>query len=533
MGEIKANAGVVKLPTYNYKEMQKNTKENPKWIHFGGGNLYRCFHAKVMHDLLENHLENTGIVVVETFGKDLVKEYYQAYNNQSLSVVMKADGSLENELITATADVLYLSKEDEFVNNYQHLKDYFTKPSLQLVSLTITEKGYALKDSHENLLPKAIADIKTTNILELQTTMGILAGLLYLRYKAKVKPIAVVSTDNFSHNGDRLRNAIAIIVKGWAENKLVEADFIDWVLNKVSYPFSMIDRITPSPSKVVAEQLKNMGIKGIEPFKSSGGIELAAFVNTEEVHYLVIEDSFPNGRPSMEKAGVILTDRDTVNKVDLMKVCSCLNPLHTALAIFGCLLGFNKIYDEVQDKDLLALIKKIGYDESLPVVEDPKIINPKNFIDTVINIRFANPNIPDTPQRIATDTSQKISIRFGETIKKYVKLNKVESLEFIPLVIAGWLRYLLGVDDKGNTMQLSPDPLLSELQAQLSEIKLGVELSSQKVHEILKPILSNSNIFGSDLVAIGLNSKIESNFISLIKYPNAVRETLQNKLATK
>ncbi|MDR2008122.1 MAG: mannitol dehydrogenase family protein [Alphaproteobacteria bacterium] len=530
MSKISATKGVIKLPTYNYQEIQKNTITNPKWIHFGGGNLYRCFHAKVMQDLIEKKLENTGIIVVETFGKDIVEEYYQPYNNQSLSVIMKSDGTLESELITSTADVLYLSKEND---NHQHLQNYFIKPSLQLITLTITEKGYALKDTHGNLTPKAVADTKTTAIKEMQTTMGILASLLYTRYQAKANPIALVSTDNFSHNGDKLKAAIETIVNGWLANKLVDENFVNWAINKNSYPFSMIDRITPAPSLLVAQQLQSLGIEGVQPFKSNSGTTLAAFVNTEERHYLVIEDNFPNGRPQLEKAGVLLGDKDTVNKADLMKVCSCLNPLHTALAIFGCLLGFNKIYDEMQDEYLLALIKKIGYDESLPVVEDPKIINPKSFIDEVIDVRFNNPNIPDTPQRIATDTSQKVSVRFGETIKKYVALNKVHTLEFIPLTIAGWLRYLLAVDDNGNPFQPSPDPLLTELQAQLKDIKLGQEIDPQKIHEILKPILSNAAIFGSNLVEIGINVKIEKDFISLIESPNAVRKTLQQKLTAK
>lgn len=89
-----------------------------------------------------------------------------------------------------------------------------------------------------------------------------------------------------------------------------------------------------------------------------------------------------------------------------MKVCTCLNPLHTTLAIFGCLLGFDRIYKEVQDKDLLHLIEQVGFIEGLPVVENPEIIKPIDFINEVIYKRFANPNIPDMPQRIASDTSQ-------------------------------------------------------------------------------------------------------------------------------
>ena len=107
----------------------------------------------------------------------------------------------------------------------------------------------------------------------------------------------------------------------------------------------MIDKITPRPDASVEEILKNDGLQGLEPVITSKKTYVAPFVNSEESEYLVIEDKFPNGRPQLEKAGLIFTDRDTVNKVEKMKVCTCLNPLHTALAVYGCVLGFEKIAD--------------------------------------------------------------------------------------------------------------------------------------------------------------------------------------------
>lgn len=146
---------------------------------------------------------------------------------------------------------------------------------------------------------------------------------------------------------------------------------------------------------------------------------MAPFVNAEECQYLVIEDNFPNGRPALEKGGLIFTTRETVDKVEKMKVCTCLNPLHTALAVYGCLLGYNLISEEMKNPSLKKLVEVIGYKEGLPVVINPGILDPKEFIDTVLNVRIPNPFMPDTPQRIATDTSQKLAIRFGETIKAY------------------------------------------------------------------------------------------------------------------
>jgi fructuronate reductase len=218
-----------------------------------------------------------------------------------------------------------------------------------------------------------------------------------------------------------------------------------------------------------------------------------------------------------------------VNKTERMKVTTCLNPLHTGLAVYGCLLGYTLICEEMKDEDLVRLIKRLGYTEGLPVVTDPGILKPRAFIDEVMEQRLPNPFMPDAPQRIATDTSQKVGIRFGETIKSYVAGNRpMDQLIALPLVIAGWLRYLLAVDDKGNEMPLSDDPLLPELCKQLEGIELG---KPETVGEKLQPILSNSLIFGSDLTKTPLAERIREYFLEEIAGPGAVRETLKKHLA--
>ena len=156
------------------------------------------------------------------------------------------------------------------------------------------------------------------------------------------------------------------------------------------------------------------------------------------------------------------------------------------------------------------------------------ILSPKAFIDEVVEQRLPNPFMPDAPQRIATDTSQKVGIRFGETIKSYiVDQRPMDQLTALPLAIAGWLRYLLAVDDQGNAMPLSGDPLLPELQKQLAGIELG---KPETVGGKLKPILKNSLIFGSDLTATPLADRIEAYFLEEIEGPGAVRKTLHKYL---
>ena len=339
----------------------------------------------------------------------------------------------------------------------------------------------------------------------------------------------MVSTDNCSHNGDKLKAAMVAFAKAWEDAGLIEKGFLAYVQddNKVSFPWTMIDKITPRPDKKVEEMLIPDWGTELEPVVTSKNTYVAPFVNAEECEYLVIEDSFPNGREALEKGGFIFTKRETVDQVEKMKVCTCLNPLHTALAVFGCLLGYTLISKEMQDPELSALVNKIGYVEGLPVVVDPKIISPKDFIDQVVNKRIPNPFMPDTPQRIATDTSQKLAIRYGETIKAYMKSEEldVDSLTYIPLVFAGWLRYLMGINDQGEKFELSSDPLLSVLCPVMERVEFG---SSQV--SAIKEILSNQSIFGVDLYASSLGEKTERYFIEMNAGVGAIRETLKKYL---
>jgi fructuronate reductase len=287
------------------------------------------------------------------------------------------------------------------------------------------------------------------------------------------------------------------------------------------------------------------------------GTVIAPFVNTEPAEYLVIEDNFPNGRPPLEKAGVIFTDRATVNRAERMKVSSCLNPLHTALAVFGFLLGYKSISSEMGDPILLALVKRIAYTEGLPTVDDPGVINPREFLDEVINKRLPNPMIPDAPPRIAADTSQKIPIRYGETIRSYMEIaksgampgatrstpqlqpphniNSPAGLVGIPLTLAGWLRYLLGADDMLTPYTPSPDPMLAELRALLEPIKAGSSNPADnseytRVCGVLRPLLSDASLFGADLCEAGLSDKITGMFYKMNAGVGAVRATLEEYL---
>ncbi len=513
-----------RLPAFDRAKMIDATAKAPVWVHFGAGNIFRAFHCAAMQKLLDAGKADTGIIAVEGFDYEIVEKGYRPNDNYTLLVTLKSDGSVEKTVVGSIAESCMLDADN--AAEFDHLKAVFANPSLQMATFTITEKGYVVRDGNGQIVPAVAADL-AAGPEKPRSYLGKVASLLYARYQAGGFPMAMISTDNCSHNGEKLYAAIRVFAEGWKDK-----GFLDYISDpgRVSFPWTMIDKITPRPDASVEALLRADGLQGLDPVITSRHTYIAPFVNAEESEYLVIEDAFPNGRPPLEAAGFYFTDRDTVNNVERMKVTTCLNPLHTALAVYGCLLGYTRISDEMKDPDLVSLIRRIGYTEGLPVVVNPGILDPKEFIDTVVSIRLPNPFMPDTPQRIACDTSQKVPIRFGETIKSYLAdpARDVRSLKAIPLAIAGWLRYLLGVDDEGKPFELSPDPLLPRLQEALSGIELG---KPETVGTKLDALLADPVLFGSNLTGTGLDDIIKADFASLIAGPGAVRNTLHREMA--
>lgn len=311
------------------------------------------------------------------------------------------------------------------------MRTYFESPELRLVTVSIAEKGYATRGADGAPLPEVAADMASGPASPL-CAIGIVASLLFARFEAGAPPLALVSTDNFSRNGQRFRESVLEVVGAWVDAGLASRELLEYVSDegRVSFPWTMVDRI----------------------------------------------------------------------------------------------------WKEMEDVDLVVLIRHLGCDEDLPVVADPKVIDPHAFIEELLTKRLPNRSLPDAPQRIVSDTSQKVSIRYGHTLNAYAKAGRdVSALTYIPLVIAGWLRYLLAVDDEGNEFVCSPDPLLDELQANLADVKPGCT-DAALVHEAVTPILSNAEIFDCNLYDLGLGEKIEGLFLEELAGTGAVRATIKKYL---
>lgn len=517
-------AGIT-LPGYDVEKVSEKARKEPEWVHFGIGNIFRIFIGGIADGLLEEGVLDRGITCVETFDYDVVDKIYDLYDNLGLSVILHGDGVREYKVLGSLAEAVKAQSSDP--EQWNRLKEIFRSASLQMVSFTITEKGYALQKADGTWLPYVKADIEN-GPERANGAMAVLVAMLFERYQAGKYPLALVSMDNCSRNGAKLRESVLIMAKEWEKKGFVDAGFTAYVSDEktVAFPWTMIDKITPRPSEQIAADLEKLGVENMQPVITGKKTYIAPFVNAEKPQYLVIEDSFPNSRPALEKGfGVYLADRNTVNLSERMKVTVCLNPVHSATGPLGVVLGYDLFAHMLNtNEDMMKMARMVAYDEGLPVVEDPGILSPQAFVDELFNDRFPNEYLGDTNLRLAVDVSQMVGIRFGETIKAHVaKYGDASRLTAIPLGIAGWLRYMLAVDDEGRDYELAPDPMNEELQEQLGDIVIG---KPETLKDQLKPILSNERLFFTDLYKAGVGEKIEEMFREMIAGKGAVKATL-------
>ena len=500
------------LPKFDIAAVAKKTHDEPTWLHFGAGNIFRAFPAAILNDALNSGKYDRGVIVAESFDYEIIDKAYRPYQNLSLLVSLQSSGTIEKKVIASVTESL--KADPQFGDDWARLQEIFRAPSLQMITFTITEKGYTFNDAD---LARGLQPV---------FAMGKVCALMLERFKAGQLPLTVQSTDNCSHNGDKVKAGILAYAERWVNDGLAPAEFLAYLQDetKVTYPWSMIDKITPRPHEKVQAMIAADGFEDNETIITERKTFTAPFVNAEEVQYLVVEDNYTNGRPPLELGGALYTTRETVDQVETMKVTTCLNPLHTAMSIYGVMLGYDLISAEMADADLRSFIQKIGYIEAMPVVTDPGVLNPYEFIGTVINKRLPNPFMPDAPQRISTDTSQKLPIRFGETIKKYVARGlDMSNLVLIPLTLAGYARFLKALDDEGKPFTPSTDPLLDELQAIVAPLELG---KADQDYSCLRQLYSRKDVFGLDLYEAGLGEQIEGMVKELYAGPGAVRATL-------
>lgn len=519
----------IETPTYDIEKTREKAIHSPRWIHFGIGNIFRVFIGGIADELLRKGLMDRGITCVETFDYEVVDRIYTPYDNLALSVTLKKDGSRDYTVLASLAEAIKADYRN--YEQWNRMKVAFTSPDLQIVSYTITEKGYQLFSTDGSILPYIQKDIddgpdKCTSAMAITTSM------LYERFRNGAIPVALVSMDNCADNGLNLKSSVEFLAQKWKENGYVDEQFLKYLSSaKVSFVCTMIDKITPRPSQKIANDLSAMGIEGMDIIETTKRTYIAPFINAEGPQYLVIDDNFPNGRPRLEEGkGVFMGTYETVRKSERMKVTACLNPVHSATGPLGVVLGYDEFASMLNSNpEILKMARMVAYEEGMPVIEAPGIIAPKAFTDELFNDRFPNEYLGDTNLRLSTDVSQGVGVRFGETLKSYKRLyGSANRLTAIPLGIASWIRYMMGIDDEGTPYTLAPDPMNDEFTSLLDGIKIGAPDSFRNQ---LKPILSNEKVFFCNLYECGVGEKIEAMFRSMIEGKGAVRKTIHQYMS--
>lgn len=521
--------GIV-LPSYDVEKANAKALEAPRWVHFGIGNIFRVFIGGIADGLMEAGLLDRGLTCVETFDYEVVDKIYRPFDNLGISVILKGDGTREYKVLGSMAEAVKGDCRD--AEQWKRLKEVFLSKDLQLVSFTITEKGYALTRPDGTYFPFIQSDIDN-GPEKCTSAMAIVAAMLYQRYLGGKTPIALVSMDNCANNGYLLRSSVHTVAEAWVEKGFVEKGFLSYLEDndKVAFLCTMIDKITPRPSLAIAKDLEALGVKDMAPVETTKRTYIAPFINAEGPQYLVIDDHFPNGRPALEKGkGVFMGTYETVSKAERMKVTACLNPVHSATGPLGVVLGID-LFAEMLHKvpEVMKMARMVAYDEGMPMIKDPEILSPKAFTDELFDDRFPNMYLGDTNLRLSTDVSQGVGVRFGETIKAYVaQYGSAERLVAIPLGIASWLRYMMGIDDNGNTYVLAPDPMNEEFTNAYKTIEFG---KPETLKDQMKSILSNEKIFFVDLYKAGLGEKIEGYLREMLAGKGSTMATIRKYMA--
>ena len=203
------------LPKFDVEAVKAKTHAEPTWVHFGAGNIFRAFPAAILNDALNSGKYDRGVIVAESFDYEIIDKAYRPYDNLSLLVCLKSTGDIEKKVMASVTESL--KADHSFGEDWARLVEIFQNPSLQMISFTITEKGYGV----------APADLERglTPVL----AMGKVTALLYERFKAGKLPLTVQSMDNCSHNGDKVKNAVIAYASKWVEQGLIPAEFLAYV----------------------------------------------------------------------------------------------------------------------------------------------------------------------------------------------------------------------------------------------------------------------------------------------------------------
>ena len=446
----------VQLPQYDRQQLRSRI------VHFGFGAFHRAHQALLTNRVLNQHGGDWGICEISLFSGDQLMS--QLRQQDHLFTVMEKSAAGNQPIIIGAVKECLNAKLDSLAA----IIEKFCEPQVAIVSLTITEKGYCIDPATGPLdltQPRIVHDLQSPD--EPHSAPGILVEALHRRRERGLPAFTVLSCDNIPDNGHVVKNAVLDM----AAKR--DPQLASWIAEQVSFPGTMVDRIVPAATDAsLAEITRELGV------------EDPCAISCEPFIQWVIEDNFVAGRPDWGSVGAQLVD--DVLPWEEMKL-RMLNGSHSFLAYLGYLAGYAHISDCMQDASYRRAARHLMMAEQAPTLRISGV-DLGAYADSLI-ARFSNPALQHRTWQIAMDGSQKLPQRLLDGIRIHLKQGSRWPL--LALGVAAWMRYVSGVDDMGNAIDIR-DPLAEKIRA-------IVETSHDENR--VAALLTLQEIFGSDLPA--------------------------------
>ncbi|MDA8487576.1 mannitol dehydrogenase family protein [Kluyvera sp. Awk 3] len=446
----------VQLPQYDRQQLRSRI------VHFGFGAFHRAHQALLTNRVLNQHGGDWGICEISLFSGDQLMS--QLRQQDHLFTVMEKSAAGNQPIIIGAVKECLSARLDSLAA----IIEKFCEPQVAIVSLTITEKGYCIDPATGHLdltQPRIVHDLQSPD--EPHSAPGILVEALHRRRERGLPAFTVLSCDNIPDNGHVVKNAVLDM----AAKR--DPQLASWIAEHVSFPGTMVDRIVPAATDAsLAEITRELGV------------EDPCAISCEPFIQWVIEDNFVAGRPDWGSVGAQLVD--DVLPWEEMKL-RMLNGSHSFLAYLGYLAGYAHISDCMQDASYRRAARHLMMAEQAPTLRISGV-DLGAYADSLIE-RFSNPALQHRTWQIAMDGSQKLPQRLLDGIRIHLKQGSPWPL--LALGVAAWMRYVSGVDDMGNAIDIR-DPLAEKIRA-------IVETSHDENR--VAALLTLQEIFGSDLPA--------------------------------
>jgi fructuronate reductase len=469
----------VRVPDYD------RTQITPGIVHLGIGAFHRAHMAVYIDDLLKDHPD--WAIVGASLRRPDTKEALEPQDGLFTVAVRDAEGT-HPRVIGSILKVLDANTERE------DLLALMASPQIRIVSLTVTEKGYC-HDPATGELDQRHPDIlhDLANPAAPKSAPGMLVEALARRKAAGIAPFAVMSCDNLPSNGATVKR----IVTKFAQAR--DPALGEWVA-QVAFPGTMVDRIVPSTTDADRAMIGELI-----------GAEDAWPIMTEPFTQWVIEDHFPNGRPPFEQAGAqMVADVEPFERMKLRM----LNGSHSTMAYLGYLAGYEYISDVMGDEDFVALIHGLMTEEVMPTLDMPRV-DLGAYRDQLL-LRFRNPALKHRTWQIAMDGSQKLPQRLLGTIRD--RLKSGQSFERLGLGVAAWMRYVVGIDEKGENIDVR-DPLAMRMMAIAAD-------AGDDAEALYEGLVGLTEVFGSDLAENQTFGETVATHLDGL-FENGVKETVR------